>query len=137
MSVCQARGAALAVCGTHGITCTEYAPTQVKTTVCGFGGADKSQVMRMVRQLLSLPAAPESEHAADALAVALCHAWVGEPAPGAADGTMIASLRGRLAVEGRSTGSCIEVGGVGLRVHASSAAAGRASSNRPELVAAA
>ena len=39
MAVCQARGAALAVCGTHGISCTEYAPTQVKATVCGFGGA--------------------------------------------------------------------------------------------------
>ena len=75
MSVCQARGAALAVCGTHGLTCTEYAPTQVKTTVCGFGGADKGQVMRMVRQLLSLPEAPQSDHAADALAIALCHAW--------------------------------------------------------------
>ena len=75
MSVCQARGAALAVCGTHGIVCTEYAPAQVKTAVCGFGGAGKHQVMRMVRQLLSLPDAPESDHAADALALALCHAW--------------------------------------------------------------
>ena len=75
MSVCQARGAALAVCGSHGIVCTEYAPSQVKTTVCGFGGAGKEQVMRMVRQLLSLPLAPESDHAADALALALCHAW--------------------------------------------------------------
>lgn len=75
MSVCQARGAALAVCGAHGLACTEYAPAQVKTTVCGFGGAGKDQVMRMVRQLLALPAAPESDHAADALALALCHAW--------------------------------------------------------------
>jgi crossover junction endodeoxyribonuclease RuvC len=75
MSVCQARGAALAVCGAHGIVCTEYAPSVVKTTVCGFGGAGKEQVMRMVRQLLSLEAAPESDHAADALALALCHAW--------------------------------------------------------------
>jgi crossover junction endodeoxyribonuclease RuvC len=75
MSVCQARGAALSVCGAHGIVCTEYAPAQVKATVCGFGGAGKEQVMRMVRQLLSLPAAPESDHAADALALALCHAW--------------------------------------------------------------
>jgi crossover junction endodeoxyribonuclease RuvC len=75
MSVCQARGAALAVSGSRGIVCTEYAPSQVKTTVCGFGGAGKEQVMRMVRQLLSLPLAPESDHAADALALALCHAW--------------------------------------------------------------
>jgi crossover junction endodeoxyribonuclease RuvC len=75
MSVCQARGAALAVCGSNGIACTEYAPAQVKTAVCGFGGAGKDQVMRMVRQLLSLPDAPESDHAADALALALCHAW--------------------------------------------------------------
>ena len=75
MSVCQARGAALAVCGAHGLTCTEYAPAQVKTTVCGFGGAGKQQVMRMVRQLLALPGPPESDHAADALALALCHAW--------------------------------------------------------------
>jgi crossover junction endodeoxyribonuclease RuvC len=75
MSVCQARGAALAVCGGHGIACTEYAPTQVKTAVCGFGGAGKDQVMRMVRQLLALPEPPDSDHAADALALALCHAW--------------------------------------------------------------
>ena len=75
MSVCQARGAALAVCGAHGIACTEYAPSQVKTAVCGNGAAGKDQVMRMIKQLLSLPAPPESDHAADALALALCHAW--------------------------------------------------------------
>jgi crossover junction endodeoxyribonuclease RuvC len=75
MSVAQARGAALAACGAHRIACTEYAPAQVKIAVCGHGGAGKDQVMRMVRQLLSLPGPPESDHAADALALALCHAW--------------------------------------------------------------
>ena len=51
-----------------------YTPQQVKGAVCGHGRADKEQVGRMVARLLGLEAAPQPDHAADALAVAICHA---------------------------------------------------------------
>ena len=70
----QARGAALVAAAAAGVACTEYAPARVKQTICGYGRADKGQVSRMVRMLLSLEAEPETSHAADALAVAICHA---------------------------------------------------------------
>ena len=70
----QARGAALVAAAAAGVVCTEYAPARVKQAVCGYGRADKGQVSRMVRMLLSLEAEPETSHAADALAVAICHA---------------------------------------------------------------
>ncbi len=69
----QARGAALVAAAGAGVACTEYAPARVKQAVCGYGRADKGQVSRMVRMLLSLEAEPETSHAADALAVAICH----------------------------------------------------------------
>jgi len=57
-----------------GIECAEYAPARVKQAVCGYGRADKGQVQRMVRTILSLETEPATSHAADALAVAICHA---------------------------------------------------------------
>ena len=78
LSVGQARGAVLVAAAVAGVACTEYAPTRVKQTVCGYGRADKSQVARMVKTILSLPLAPTSSHASDALAVAICHA-LGSP----------------------------------------------------------
>jgi crossover junction endodeoxyribonuclease RuvC len=73
LSVGQARGAALVAAASAGVACTEYAPARVKQVVCGYGRADKGQVSRMVRMLLTLDAEPETSHAADALAVAICH----------------------------------------------------------------
>jgi crossover junction endodeoxyribonuclease RuvC len=73
LSVGQARGAALVAAASAGVACTEYAPARVKQVVCGYGRADKGQVSRMVRMLLSLDAEPATSHAADALAVAICH----------------------------------------------------------------
>ena len=70
----QARGAALVAAASAGVACTEYAPARVKQTVCGYGRAEKGQVSRMVKMLLSLEAEPGTSHAADALAVAICHA---------------------------------------------------------------
>jgi len=70
----QARGAVLVAAALDDLDCTEYAPARVKQTVCGYGRADKTQVQRMVRMILSLPEDPATSHAADALAVALCHA---------------------------------------------------------------
>jgi len=70
----QARGAVLVACAGAGLDCAEYAPATVKQSVCGYGRADKAQVGRMVTALLGLDEAPASSHAADALAVAICHA---------------------------------------------------------------
>jgi crossover junction endodeoxyribonuclease RuvC len=74
LAVGQARGVALLTAGQHGLPCASYTPQQVKSAVCGSGKADKAQVQRMVQSLLSLAELPRPDHAADALAVAICHA---------------------------------------------------------------
>jgi crossover junction endodeoxyribonuclease RuvC len=73
-AVGQARGAVLLSAGMAGVPCFSYTPQAVKLAVCGAGGAEKDQVQRMVGSLLDLPEPPEPDHAADALAVAICHA---------------------------------------------------------------
>lgn len=74
MAVGQARGVVMLAAAQRGIECFDYTPQAVKLAVCGSGGADKQQVKHMVGTLLGLPAPPASDHAADALAVAICHA---------------------------------------------------------------
>jgi len=74
LAVGQARGAVLLAAGLAGIPCSSYTPQAVKQAVCGSGTAAKDQVQRMVGALLSLPEPPQPDHAADALAVAICHA---------------------------------------------------------------
>jgi crossover junction endodeoxyribonuclease RuvC len=74
MTVGQACGVALLAAGQRGVSCFAYTPQAIKLAVCGSGAAGKKQVQRMVGTLLGLPEAPTSEHAADALAVAICHA---------------------------------------------------------------
>ena len=64
----------MAAAGARGITCHSYTPQQVKGAVCGSGRAAKDQVGRMVAAILSLAEPPAEDHAADALAVAICHA---------------------------------------------------------------
>ncbi len=73
-AVGQARGVVLLGAGESGIPCSSYTPQQVKQSVCGSGRAEKDQVQRMVGALLSLVEPPTPDHAADALAVAICHA---------------------------------------------------------------
>ena len=73
-AVGQARGVVLAAAGAGGVPCFDYTPQQVKGAVCGSGRAPKDQVQRMVQTLLRLPEPPRPDHAADALAVAICHA---------------------------------------------------------------
>ena len=73
-AVGQARGAVLVAAGERGVPCCDYTPQQVKGAVCGSGRAPKDQVQRMVQSLLRLPEPPRPDHAADALAVAICHA---------------------------------------------------------------
>jgi crossover junction endodeoxyribonuclease RuvC len=72
-AVGQARGVVLLAAGAHDLPCSHYTPQQVKSAVCDSGAAAKEQVQRMVQVLLRLPELPEPDHAADALAVAICH----------------------------------------------------------------
>jgi crossover junction endodeoxyribonuclease RuvC len=74
LSVGQARGAVLVAASSAGVACAEYAPALVKQALCGYGRADKEQVGRMVKAILGLDCVPTPNHAADALAVAICHA---------------------------------------------------------------
>ncbi len=74
LSVGQARGAVLVAASSAGLACAEYAPARVKQAVCGYGRADKQQVGNMVKAILALDEVPHPSHAADALAVAICHA---------------------------------------------------------------
>ena len=73
LSVGQARGAVLVASAVGGVDCAEYAPARIKQAVCGYGRADKPQVQRMVKTILAMPVEPTPSHAADALAVAICH----------------------------------------------------------------
>lgn len=70
----QARGAALVACAEGGLEVGEFTPRQIKLTVVGTGSAEKEQVQYMVRQLLGLEDVPKPDHAADALAAAVCYA---------------------------------------------------------------
>ena len=72
LAVGQARGVVLLAAGQHGRPVRAYTPQQVKAAVCGSGRADKQQVARMAARLLGMAAPPRPDHAADALAVAVC-----------------------------------------------------------------
>ncbi len=74
LAVGQARGVTLLACALAGCEVSEYTPQQVKQAAVGYGKATKDQVMEMVRALLGLSECPRPDHAADALAVAICHA---------------------------------------------------------------
>ena len=76
MSVGQASGLALAAAARAGHTVVEYTANEVKQSVAGYGSADKRQVQQMVALLLELPRLPSPPDAADALALAICHATV-------------------------------------------------------------
>ena len=69
----QARGAALVACADAALSVGEYTPKNIKSTVVGTGDADKRQVQYMMKQLLGLDAEPKPDHAADALAAAICY----------------------------------------------------------------
>jgi len=73
-AVGHARGVAMLAAGQRDVPCAGYTPQQVKGAVCGNGRASKEQVSRMVTALLGLEREPRADHAADALAVAICHA---------------------------------------------------------------
>ena len=75
--VAEARGVILLAAQNLGIEIFEYTPLQVKQSVVGYGRAEKSQVITMTTKLLGLKEAPKPDDAADALAIAVCHAHTG------------------------------------------------------------
>ena len=70
----HARGVAMLAAAQAGLSVAEYTPTEIKRAVVGYGRAEKHQVQHMVKLLLGLAAVPSPHDAADALAVAICHA---------------------------------------------------------------
>lgn len=74
IDVAQARGVILLSAQNNNLPISEYTPLQVKTAVTGYGQAHKQQVMEMTRRLLKLETIPKPDDAADALAIAICHA---------------------------------------------------------------
>ena len=74
IGVAQARGVILAAAERAGVPIYEYSPSEVKLAVVGYGKAEKKQVMDMTKRLLGLKSVPKPDDAADAVAVALCHA---------------------------------------------------------------
>jgi crossover junction endodeoxyribonuclease RuvC len=74
LPVAHSRGIILMTAQRYGLPVAEYSPQQVKLAVTGYGAAVKKQVMEMTRTLLRLKAMPRPDDAADALAIALCHA---------------------------------------------------------------
>ncbi|MDW8208087.1 MAG: crossover junction endodeoxyribonuclease RuvC, partial [Chloroherpetonaceae bacterium] len=67
-------GVVLLCAAQRGLPWVEYRPAEVKIAVAGYGGAEKKQIQYMVKQLLGLQAIPRPDDAADALAIAICHA---------------------------------------------------------------
>lgn len=74
IAVGQARGVILLAAKKSDVLLSEYTPNQVKNGICGYGGADKKQVQKMVQMILKLDEIPHPDDAADALAIAICHA---------------------------------------------------------------
>ena len=74
ISVAHGRGVIILACENAGVKIYEYTPLQVKQAVVGYGRAEKAQVMDMVRRICHLKAVPRPDDAADAVALALCHA---------------------------------------------------------------
>jgi crossover junction endodeoxyribonuclease RuvC len=74
IAVAHGRGVILLACRKAGVRVYEYTPLQVKQSVVGYGRAEKKQVMEMVKRICRLPAVPRPDDAADAVALAICHA---------------------------------------------------------------
>lgn len=88
MGTAQASGIALLVAGERGLPAATHTPSEVKAAITGYGSADKRQVQTMVARVLRLDALPQPADAADALALALCHAWRGGTTAAAASGPL-------------------------------------------------
>lgn len=94
MGVAQVSGLALRAAAERDIPVALHTPSEVKAAVTGYGSADKKQVGAMVARLLGLAEAPRPADAADALALAICHAWRGAPvSPRASSGSLTPAQR--------------------------------------------
>ncbi|NUU05586.1 crossover junction endodeoxyribonuclease RuvC [Leifsonia sp. C5G2] len=88
MGTAQVSGVALHSAAKRGLPVALHTPSEVKAAITGYGSADKKQVQAMVARILGLDEAPKPADAADALAIAICHAWRGGPvAPGTGGAT--------------------------------------------------
>ncbi|MEV7769660.1 crossover junction endodeoxyribonuclease RuvC [Microbacterium sp. NPDC086615] len=93
MGTAQASGIALLLAAEHGIPAATHTPSEVKAAITGYGSADKLQVQTMVARVLRLDALPQPADAADALAIALCHAWRGGPIAATGETTLTPAQR--------------------------------------------
>ncbi|WZH36481.1 MAG: crossover junction endodeoxyribonuclease RuvC [Microbacterium enclense] len=93
MGTAQASGIALLLAAEHGIPAATHTPSEVKAAITGYGSADKLQVQTMVARVLRLDALPQPADAADALAIALCHAWRGGAAAVSGEATLTPAQR--------------------------------------------
>lgn len=78
MSVSQARGVEILAAKVNGLDIFEYTPLQIKTSLTGYGRANKKQVQESVKRILNLQDIPKPDDAADALAIAICHSFSGK-----------------------------------------------------------
>lgn len=83
MGVAQVSGVALHAAAKRGLSVALHTPSEVKAAITGYGSADKKQVQTMVARILGLAVVPKPADAADALAIAICHAWRSGPVAGA------------------------------------------------------
>jgi crossover junction endodeoxyribonuclease RuvC len=99
MGTAQASGVALLAAARRGLSVGLHTPTEVKAAICGYGGANKTQVAAMVQRVLGLDAPPSPADAADALALAVCHAWRGGTTPAPAGAARTPAQEAWLAAE--------------------------------------
>ncbi len=100
----QVMGAAMTCVGRAGLPMAVHTPSEVKSAVTGNGRAAKAQIQMMIARILGLDAPPRPADAADALAIAICHAWRGSGLLGAGDDSSVSvSLSGRLTSKGNMT----------------------------------
>ena len=93
MGTAQASGIALLMAGERGLAAATHTPSEIKAAVTGYGAADKRQVQTMVARVLRLDEIPQPADAADALAIALCHAWRRGASPASSGGSLTPAQR--------------------------------------------
>ncbi len=102
MGTAQASGVALMLAAERGIVTATHTPSEVKAAITGYGSADKAQVQHMVARVLRLAELPRPADAADALAIALCHAWRAGPRAAGSSGTQTPAQKAWADAERRS-----------------------------------
>ncbi|MDQ0612794.1 crossover junction endodeoxyribonuclease RuvC [Microbacterium sp. W4I4] len=102
MATAQASGVALLIAAEAGLPAATHTPSEVKAAVTGYGSADKRQVQSMIARILRLDAPPQPADAADALAIALCHAWRGGAAGASPSGAALTPAQRAWAAAERS-----------------------------------